>query len=264
MSKQLRSKRWSEADELKLIKLYEKYQTPDKKFNVSLIKDHELIGNRSRSAHAAKMLHDYQIRSIGVTSEEPRAFSRTSMAKDFADGMSKDDVKEKYEADEKIVDFVMQNVENILTAGGRKQERSEQRLNFKKPKWTLAEDIELMRIVNQHTQKNGDVNWVSVPADINMGDNRNKAAMQKRWQNNLKNRCEWKNKSWHLEVHGVIPSTNGNRINIVEQKPAPEVPPLPPSPPNVADRIDLSKRKKTPPMITKSYLWGMYTVTKPA
>ena len=181
MSKQLRSQRWSEQDELDLILLYEKYQTPDRRFNVSLIKDHELIGKRSRSAHAAKLMHDYQIRSVGVSTDEPRAFSRTAMATDFANGMAKDEVQEKYDADEKIVEFVMQNVENILRAGERRQERNEQKLNFKKPRWTLAEDIELAKIVNRNTKKNGDVDWRAIPNDIIIGEDRNKPAMQKRW-----------------------------------------------------------------------------------
>ena len=160
--------------------------------------------------------------------------------------MAVDDAVEQFGTTREIVEFVLNNTDRILSAAaikkGKKVEYVESKHNFQKPKWTVLEDMELMRRIGPYIKANGHVDWKNA-GSINL-DTRDDNASRKRYQNHLKK---------ELEVHGDGIYFRGERIN-KQQEPKPVVAPTPKPEP---------QPKPEPRMITKSYLWGMFTVTKP-
>lgn len=267
------TKRWSEEEELELIQLYDKYKNKENnRFQVDMVPEDKLIGGRSRSALAAKLLHEYGIRSQGVVVHRTSTRAKYMMAQDLKDGMAIDDVIDKFNTTSEIVNFVLNNVDSILAAEKTKRIQSEKKLkwyrdkkskqteedtsvtesktkenedfNFLKPKWTPVEDMQLMKTIGPYLSNNLTVDWKSL-GDTIIVSGRKLPATKKRYLNHLKSECVVKGDAIYFREACI------NQ----EAKPAKRK--------STPVEATVSQPDPTPRMITKSYLWGMITVTKP-
>ncbi len=246
-----RSKRWTEDEELQLIALYTKYKTSNGKFNISLIKDHERIGNRSINAMAAKLHGEYNIRSVGGKQRKSAAniSSKSAIIRDYRAGMSIPNLVSKYKTDPSIIEFIVANQQNVVAAESRKTEKG---YNFQRPRWSFDEDLQLLAALTKYCP-DGIIRWVNFPKDFTI-NNRQFSAITKRWNNHLSHKVQYVDGKYQYTVQGVVDDLKPNAIKVVEeegkglQTPEPEVTP----------------RQETPKTVTKSYLWGAFKVTKPA